>query len=134
MIERAASFTTEELRADAELRDMGRDQFIERLAHHYDQLNYIHAFREGNGRTQRVFWSRIARDAGWQLDWRPAQGSVNDEASRIAIDERDLDPLRQMLDLVVSTRVSASERDESWQVEEQKRLGVALGSADGADD
>jgi cell filamentation protein len=36
---------------------------IERLALHYDQFNYLHPFREGNGRTQRIFWSRVVRDA-----------------------------------------------------------------------
>ncbi|MDR1634830.1 MAG: Fic family protein [Bifidobacteriaceae bacterium] len=38
---------------------------MERLAYYYDQLNYIHPFRAGNGRAQRVFWSRVARDAGY---------------------------------------------------------------------
>jgi cell filamentation protein len=33
---------------------MNRDQFIDRLSHHYDQCNFVHPFREGNGRTQRV--------------------------------------------------------------------------------
>ena len=39
LIERASSFTTEEVRADDELRGMNRDQIVERLAYHYDQLN-----------------------------------------------------------------------------------------------
>ena len=67
MIGRAADYAAGELRADHELRGMSRDQFIDRLAYHYDQFNYVHPFREGNGRTQRVFWNRVARDAGWQL-------------------------------------------------------------------
>ncbi|MGO1435569.1 MAG: Fic family protein, partial [Canibacter sp.] len=29
---------------------------------------WIHPFREGNGRTQRLFWSRVPIDAGWVLD------------------------------------------------------------------
>lgn len=52
MIQRAADYAAAELRADNSLRSMGRDQFIDRLAHHYDQINYVHPFREGNGRTQ----------------------------------------------------------------------------------
>jgi fido (protein-threonine AMPylation protein) len=51
-----------------------------RVAYHYDQVRYIHPFREGNGRVQRVFWNRIAVAAGWQLDWRPVHGDVNDRA------------------------------------------------------
>lgn len=70
LIDRASVFAFDELRQDRMLRGMGRDQFIERLAHHYDQVNYLHPFREGNGRTQRVFWNQIASGTGWQLDWR----------------------------------------------------------------
>lgn len=46
-----------ELRADNYLRGMDRRQFIQRLAHHYDQWNYGHPFREGNGRATRLFWT-----------------------------------------------------------------------------
>lgn len=81
---------------------MGRERFVERLAHHYDALNYVHPFWEGNGRTQRVFWSRVARDAGWWLDWRLTGSERNDTASRVAAERGDLAPLRQMLDDVVT--------------------------------
>jgi cell filamentation protein len=55
MIGRAFMFAAGELRDDNMLRGMGRDQFIDRLTYYYDSFNYIHPFREGNGRTQRVF-------------------------------------------------------------------------------
>ncbi|MCS5511355.1 Fic family protein [Curtobacterium flaccumfaciens pv. betae] len=70
MIGRSAGYAADELRADNTLRGMDRDRFVMRLAHHYDQFNYIHPFREGNGRTQRVFWDRVSHDAGYTLDWR----------------------------------------------------------------
>lgn len=98
MIERAAAHVAAELRTDHHLRGMARERFIERLAHHYDQLNYVHPFREGNGRVQRVFWNRVARDAGWQLDWRGVYGAINDRACRIAAEHRDLGPLKEMFD------------------------------------
>ena len=60
MIERASAFAAGELHADGNLCGLDRERFIERLAYHYDQVNYIHPFREGNGRVQRVFWNRIA--------------------------------------------------------------------------
>lgn len=124
LIERASGFVAEQLRADKHLQGMSRDQFIERLAHHYDELNYLHPFREGNGRTQRVFWSRVARDAGWQLDWRPVQGATNDEACRIAQVDQDLTPLREMFDLVAADAPDVAERDAAWRREERQRLGV----------
>ena len=101
-IDPGSMFAADELRQDNMLREMNRDQFIDRLAHHYDQWNYVHPFREGNGRTQRVFWDRLARGAGWQLDWRPVQGSVNDAACRDAAENRDFGPLRAMFDQVIS--------------------------------
>jgi len=101
MIERAAGFAADELRADDYLRGMDRATFIARLAHHYDQFNYIHPFREGNGRAQRWMWDRIARDAGWRLSWLGVTGAVNDAASRAAAEDRDLQPLLTMLDRVV---------------------------------
>ena len=60
MIERAAVFAERELRADNMLCGMSRDHFIERLAYHYDSFNYIHPFREGNGRTSSDL---VVRDA-----------------------------------------------------------------------
>ena len=122
MIGRAASYAEDELRADNELRGMSREQFIERLAYHYDQFNYIHPFREGNGRTQRVFWNRIARDAGWQLDWRTVKGPVNDHASRAATEFQDFGPLHAMFDQIVSEVTPAGERDAAWRSTERARL------------
>ncbi|AJW77860.1 Fic/DOC family protein [Clavibacter michiganensis] len=118
MIDRAASFTAEELRADDMLRGLDRRRFVQRLAHHYDQLNYIHPFAEGNRRTQRLFWDRVARDAGRVLDWRRVSGAENDRASRIASESRDLTPLCTMLERVVvpaapRPRAASAARDRS---------------------
>ena len=100
LIERAATFTATELAEDNQLRGMNHSTFTARLAHHYDQLNYIHPFREGNGRTQRVFWDRVARDAGWRLTCLAVTGEVNDNASRIASEKQDLAPLIEMFDSI----------------------------------
>jgi cell filamentation protein len=105
LIERAASFVAAELEADNYLRGMSRDHFISRLAHHYDQLNYIHPFREGNGRTQRLFWDRVSLAAGWRLSWLSVTGETNDHASRVAAETQDLSPLMAMFDEVVAPLV-----------------------------
>ena len=93
MIERAARFAADELRADDSLRGMDRATFIARLAHHYDQ---------GNGRTQRWMWGRVAGDAGWRLSWLGVTGAINDAACRIAADDQDLAPLIDLFDRVVT--------------------------------
>jgi cell filamentation protein len=43
--------------------------FASRLAHYLSEINAIHAFREGNGRVQRLFISQVAEHAGYSLDF-----------------------------------------------------------------
>ena len=41
------------------------DEIVEK----YVEMNIIHPFREGNGRTQRVFISQLALNAGYEIDF-----------------------------------------------------------------
>ena len=43
------------------------DDFIEEIVDIYCTTNYIHPFREGNGRTQRVFLSQLIRYNGYEI-------------------------------------------------------------------
>lgn len=131
MIERAAGFASAELREENMLRGLDRGAFVDRLAYHYDQVNYLHPFREGNGRTQRVFWDRVAADAGWTLDWRAVRGEVNDAACRAASDRRDYAPLRQMLDQII-TPVAVPIPGEAAQAARIARLGFPTQPGDQA--
>jgi cell filamentation protein len=56
--------------------------FANRLAYYYGELDAIHAFREGNSRTLRVFTSDLAQAAGHRLDWAVAAQS-NDARERL---------------------------------------------------
>lgn len=100
MLERGMGFAADELRADNYLRGMDRGQFIQRLSHHYDQWNYGHPFREGNGRATRLFWDRISHDAGFRLDWQQITGTINNQASRAAMEDRDFSGLQEMFDRI----------------------------------
>ena len=84
------------LQGDHMLQGLDQDRFIERLAVNFDNFNTLHPFREGNGRTQRVFWTLIARDAGWGLDWMRVSKRENDMASFIAHEQVDYRPLQTM--------------------------------------
>ena len=46
------------------LRGLAREEFIARLAEFLADVNALHPFREGNGRTQRALFSQLAHDAG----------------------------------------------------------------------
>lgn len=58
-----------ELADKRNLRCLDRDVFVHALAVVYDELGYLHPFRGGNAMTLRMFASRLAHDAGWDLDW-----------------------------------------------------------------
>lgn len=100
-IQDAANYVFTELAKEEYLKNLPKENFVKRLAYFYDQLNYIHPFREGNGRTQRVFWNRIAKDAGYELDWSLIVGDENDEASRSAAEQMDLSGLIAMFTKIV---------------------------------
>ena len=53
---------------DNYLRGMEPDQFAGRLAEHWGEVNVLHAFREGNTRSQRAFFGQLADRAGYVLD------------------------------------------------------------------
>ncbi|ROQ15644.1 cell filamentation protein [Rathayibacter sp. PhB93] len=50
------------------LRGLGLEEFIDELAESWGELNVIHFAREGNTRTQFVFFSQLAEQAGYQID------------------------------------------------------------------
>jgi cell filamentation protein len=60
------------------MRGLDPDQFAERMATLYGDLDYLHPFQEGNSRTLRAFTSQLAREAGYELQWGGT--NVNAEA------------------------------------------------------
>lgn len=85
-----------------QLSGLRRETFVREITELYDELNFIHPFREGNGRMQRTFWARVSFSAGWILDWRPIHGQELDETSRIAREEGNSKPLYQALDKCIA--------------------------------
>ncbi len=56
------------------------DTFVEHITEFYCDTNLLHPFREGNGRTQRVFLAQLIRFAGYTIDF----GSVDTDELMIA--------------------------------------------------
>ena len=102
-IPRGFEWAQEELRKDNLLQGLPLNQFPRRLAYHFDNYNFIHPFREGNGRTQRLFWTLLCHDAGIDLDWRQVSGEENDEASRAAAEDMDLSGLVAIFERIASS-------------------------------
>lgn len=68
-LERHANYIFSELKRDNYLRSSSHEQFVEKAAKYYNEINYGHYFREGNGRSGRMFFSELARDAGYDIQW-----------------------------------------------------------------
>jgi cell filamentation protein len=56
------------LRAGQYLGQTRRKAFVKRAAWFWSEINAIHPFREGNGRTQTLFLANMALADGWYLD------------------------------------------------------------------
>ena len=68
------------------LRGMALSEFVDNLALRWVSLNVAHSFREGNTRSQLVFFSELAHHAGYHLDARaflPPSARIDWRASRI---------------------------------------------------
>jgi cell filamentation protein len=82
------------------LRDLDRSAFVDGLTELLCDLNAMHPFRDGNGRTQRAFVAQLARDAGHAVRWSAMDAAENVAASRAA-QEGDVARLHAMLDKLV---------------------------------
>ena len=89
-----------ELAGERFVRECSREEFVDRITHYHAELNAVHPFREGNGRTQRAFLAQLARDAGYHIAWERLDAKRNVEASRASL-QGDNRLLRTTLDELV---------------------------------
>jgi cell filamentation protein len=69
--------TFSELAAEKHLRGLDVDAFASRAGYYLGELNSIHPFREGNGRTQREFIRQLAAKASYRINWiRVSRGQM----------------------------------------------------------
>ena len=68
-IDREMRRVFEALEGENQLRDLDAEVFAKKAAHFLAELNAIHPFREGNGRTQGIFLGMLAEQAGHPLDF-----------------------------------------------------------------
>lgn len=56
------------LQKENHFQGLKKDDFVKSAASFMNGLNMLHPFREGNGRTQRIFIEQLADKAGYNLD------------------------------------------------------------------
>ncbi|EAH7484326.1 cell filamentation protein Fic [Campylobacter coli] len=92
------------------------NHFAKNLAKFMGEINALHPFREGNGRTQRIFLNELAKNAGYKLDLNliPKDKMIHAcvEASQLkpgrleALIKDNLKSFRQNLDLEQNKGIS----------------------------
>ena len=69
------------------LKEKDEDKIFDNLAYVMAELNIIHPFREGNGRTIREFIRLMAKKSGYDLNWGNATKNEILEASILSVDD-----------------------------------------------
>ena len=75
------------LKSDNYLIGLSKDELVKKCAYYFCEINALHPFREGNGRSQREFIRELALNAGWNLDWYKVEPEEMLEASIASFDE-----------------------------------------------
>jgi cell filamentation protein len=84
----------------AEYLHMGKDDkagLAKKLAEILDNVNFLHPFREGNGRTQREFLRLLAQEKGWLLNLNPPDNSEIYEKYMNGTINGDVDALAKLI-------------------------------------
>lgn len=79
------------------LAGLGAAAFAAKVADHIGELNAIHAFREGNGRTMRLHLRQLAAQAGHELDDTRMPAKAWNDASNISFHKADSRPLAAVI-------------------------------------
>jgi cell filamentation protein len=80
-IESYAGGIFEKLKVENFLLGKTPEEMPDFLAYYLSEINVLHPFREGNGRTQRMFIEYLAQYAGFFVDFSQVDGSEMIEAS-----------------------------------------------------
>ena len=99
-IEKEAIKLFDQLEQESFLTRLRENEFTERLAHFYSELNVIHPFRDGNGRVQRLFFEGLTINAGYEIHWQPITTREWLEAN-IAAYHCQLSPLVELFKRVI---------------------------------
>jgi cell filamentation protein len=83
--------------AEDHLRGLTAEQFAARAAEHSCELNAIHPFLDGNGRTQRAFLEVVAEQAGHKIDLARIDPQAWNEAAKVSYWTQDYRPMHEII-------------------------------------
>lgn len=88
------------LAKDNHLKGLEKPEFVDRLAGYYADVNALHPFREGNGRSTRAFFQILSEQAGYKLDYRKIDKQEWNEAAARSM-RGDLAPITEIFSKAV---------------------------------
>lgn len=101
----------DDLRKDNHLKGLKTAEYVDRLTHHYGELNYAHPFREGNGRATKEFLAQMGKEAGYQIEFDRVSGKQwNDAAARQG--QGDDTKIKEVFEKIVIPGRAVAFRDE----------------------
>ena len=85
------------LKKDKYLEGLDRTEFVKKLAYYFSEINALHPFREGNGRSQREFIRSLALKNGYVINFAKIP---EEEMIKASIDSFlcDYDAMEQLFD------------------------------------
>jgi len=97
MIGRGIAVATSHIADRDALRDGTREEFVEKAGNTLGELNHVHPFREGNGRTQRAFIEDLGQETGHQVDFHGITRERMLQASIAVNDDPHSDEMRHVM-------------------------------------
>lgn len=79
-----------ELKAENYLHGLTENEMISRSAYYMAEINYIHPFREGNGRAIRVFMRLLYNKNGYEVQWDAVSSEVMLQAMELSVYRRGM--------------------------------------------
>ncbi|AQX21089.1 Bartonella effector protein Bep2 [Bartonella sp. CDC_skunk] len=97
-IKEGLDFIDQKLAEKNYLRGLSREEFVHNAARIFGSINYIHPFREGNGRVQRLFFVKLARSVGYKLDFSATTNKRMAYTSIEAAKNAYMEPLQHLFE------------------------------------
>lgn len=86
-----------------------RAAFLDFISNVSDNLNIVHPFREGNGRTKRLFLSLLSSNAGYELDFTKLEPEELLQAEINSFEQYDIAYIKAAYDKCLSEKTISDE-------------------------
>lgn len=93
-----------QLKTQGQLRGLAAKDFAMRGGHYLGEINAIHPFREGNGRTQQEFIRHLALKAGYTIEWAGVSREQMYAASKVSFEYADSSGLAAVIGIAIVSR------------------------------